>query len=446
MTQDWTWTGTAPDTMTELNQMLNPRMKALENKLASLSDLGRVVVTDRKYGAVGDGLTDDTAAIQAAWDAASGGDEIFYPAGSYSITTLTIPAKILNHVGPNSYIGPGAQITGSGAITIDTPAATASRGTTFRNLYILNTAVGGTALRIRNGGLVLRDMLAEHSSTGGLGIETISQFGLNWTQVFISAGSGGTAWKSLPDGGNGGINVLFNNVFTNIVVSGQGGAGAGVSFKGGTNAAGNTFVNLDIENVTTALDIDTGQSNTFIGTHIESADTEFIESDTSRNIHISPQTRLAHTISRLSIMLSTRDDSVNADAQALGRWTTPTFADGDFLAVGGGNTWTLAAGDVDAYQYMRTGDKTMTVNFYLSSTTVGGTPTTLTIAIPNSYVAADSALASCYLVDNGGTAETGVCKVDAAGTVIEIEQIDGAAFGASTNTTDVRGQITFEIQ
>ena len=399
------------------------------------------------FGAIGDGVTDDTAAIQAAWDAASGGDEIFYPSGIYSITTLTIPAKILNHVGPNSYIGPGAQITGSGAITIDTPAATASRGSTIKNLYLFNTAVGGTVLRIRNGGLVLRDMLAEHSSTGGIGIETIAQFGLNWTQIFISAGSGGTAWKSLPDGGNGGINVLFNNVFTNVVVSGQGGAGAGVSFKGGNKASGNTFINLDIENVTVALDIDSGWSNTFIGTHIESADTEFIESDTSRNIHISPQTRLAHTISRLSIMLSTRDDTVNKDAQALGRWTTPTFSAGDFAALGGGNSWTVASGDVVTYQYMRTGDKTMTLDFYLNATTIGGTPETLTIAIPNGYIADKNSFGSlCFLIDNGGTPEAGTCSIAAAGTVVLIKMLAATNFATSTNTTHVRGQITFEIQ
>jgi len=38
------------------------------------------------YGAVGDGATDDTAAIQAAFDAAGRGDRIVIPAGEYVIS------------------------------------------------------------------------------------------------------------------------------------------------------------------------------------------------------------------------------------------------------------------------------------------------------------------------------------------------------------------------
>ncbi len=49
------------------------------------------------YGAVGDGTTNDTAAIQAAIDAAenAGGGTVFFPAGTYRTTTaLTIPAGV----------------------------------------------------------------------------------------------------------------------------------------------------------------------------------------------------------------------------------------------------------------------------------------------------------------------------------------------------------------
>lgn len=41
------------------------------------------------FGAVGDGVTDDTAAIQAALD--SGAKEVFFPLGAYKTGPLTLP-------------------------------------------------------------------------------------------------------------------------------------------------------------------------------------------------------------------------------------------------------------------------------------------------------------------------------------------------------------------
>jgi polygalacturonase len=49
------------------------------------------------YGAKGDGITDDTAAIQAALDAAGavGGGQVYVPVGVFIVRTpLRIPARV----------------------------------------------------------------------------------------------------------------------------------------------------------------------------------------------------------------------------------------------------------------------------------------------------------------------------------------------------------------
>src|SRR5690606_10759765 len=84
------FTGTTADERVEhaeqeIVNALN-RITALENK-----DLG--IYNVRDFGAVGDGVTDDSTAIQAALDAANaaGGGEVYIPDGVYAIkTTLLI--------------------------------------------------------------------------------------------------------------------------------------------------------------------------------------------------------------------------------------------------------------------------------------------------------------------------------------------------------------------
>jgi hypothetical protein len=128
---------------------------------------------------------------------------------------------------------------------------------------------------------------------------------------------------------------------------------------------------------------------------------------------------------------------------AVGEWTNVTFAAGNFT---GNNamTWTVASGDQITFHYMAVG-KTLFVNVYIDTSTVGGTPdTTLMIAIPGGFTAAKKVQNSCPLFDNGVGA-TGFARVTASGTVIEIGRMDGANFTASADNTYVRVMMAFEV-
>lgn len=126
------------------------------------------------------------------------------------------------------------------------------------------------------------------------------------------------------------------------------------------------------------------------------------------------------------------------------KWLTPAFAAGDFTA-SASMTWTVASGDVTTYEYRIIG-KTMTVNFYIATSTVGGTPDTkLLILIPQARVASKRTRIACFTSDNG-TDRASLCEVLASGTTIGILATEASAnWTAQTDTAYVAGSITFEI-
>lgn len=108
--------------------------------------MGYHVVTDPTYGATGDGVTDDTAAIQAAIDAANGGAVVFpAPTVTYKTTAPLVPKIYTTFRGTASLTALGTQytLTNTASAVFDLTGAS-SYWCSWRNLSI--HATGGDAI------------------------------------------------------------------------------------------------------------------------------------------------------------------------------------------------------------------------------------------------------------------------------------------------------------
>ena len=129
-------------------------------------------ISVKDFGAVGDGVTDDTAAIQAAINASPFGAVVFIPPGQYKLSsTLNLKDGItLSGAGRNSATTPTTQLIFT-TLTGSTPAIKVTNGSdvTLRNLYVSGRASGsgdeiqiyGNSRRIR-----IEDVTVNTATTG----------------------------------------------------------------------------------------------------------------------------------------------------------------------------------------------------------------------------------------------------------------------------------------
>lgn len=129
--------------------------------------------------------------------------------------------------------------------------------------------------------------------------------------------------------------------------------------------------------------------------------------------------------------------------RVIGAWTSPTFDAGVFTA-SGSMTWTVAAGDVSAYCYTLTGD-TMTISFSVATSTVAGTLSNeLRITVPLSKTISLNHLTVARVIDNGVLVD-GIVSAANGLTYLRVFRADTGNFSASTDNTEVSGQITFRV-
>jgi hypothetical protein len=148
-------------------------------------------VLDPAYGATGDGTTDDTTAIQAALTAAAGGGTVYFPKGTYRVTSALNMTESCNLVGVKAGVSRIAHDSASADVLNLTTGASLPH-VEIRNLQFYHSQsntgifldVNATAdVRIDNCNIVDADfdgsVLIDWAGNGGSCVLVDSQFEVN---------------------------------------------------------------------------------------------------------------------------------------------------------------------------------------------------------------------------------------------------------------------------
>jgi hypothetical protein len=142
----------------------------------TLLDKGNQVFNVKAYGAVGDGTTDDTAAIQAAITAMSGGT-LFFPAGTYKTTTpLNLKSNtLMKGVGQGQSIINGNYATNARGV-IECGINAAVTAITIEQITF-NTSSGNSAINVSGSkNIIIQDCGFTGSSTNTQGAIYVSDY------------------------------------------------------------------------------------------------------------------------------------------------------------------------------------------------------------------------------------------------------------------------------
>jgi hypothetical protein len=127
--------------------------------------------------------------------------------------------------------------------------------------------------------------------------------------------------------------------------------------------------------------------------------------------------------------------TVTISTVADGSWTTSGMS----VSANNGGSWSTGA----SLSWMKTGF-TLTVGLNITGSTISGSPSILSVVLPNGYRASRAAKATVALRD-GGTRVMGTLEAVATGTTIQIKRLDNAVFTGGSGNNDVEGQLQLEI-
>ena len=183
----------------------------------TMQDKVREVISVKDYGAVGDGVADDTLKIQAALNALPSGNDLFFPPGTYKITS---PIFIGNGSSTAASTKWGIRLVGSGAPPL--PDMFAGYLTTGCS-KILWAGGAGTMIVIAGplNGWGVSDMYLDGANIAERGILNVSGSWGNCLNLSISGCLSGiyeTAHSTFTGGGLASWGT-FHNSYTNIAIN-----------------------------------------------------------------------------------------------------------------------------------------------------------------------------------------------------------------------------------
>ena len=150
----------------------------VEDKLAQ-------TISVKDFGATGDGVTDDTAAIQAALDAMPNeGGKLFFPTGTYIVSaSLILPAKSVDRLRPIYICGESSSISPESIGSII--SYTASSGTLFQGRDSSGTGTRRGIMGFRDIQLYGQYQTGVSSTNTSTGINLYRSTGLQMKNVLI---------------------------------------------------------------------------------------------------------------------------------------------------------------------------------------------------------------------------------------------------------------------